>query len=66
MTPLPGQPVTFSPAPDREPRHGYYVREGAAGNLYIAATPGGAAGWWIAPEQIISVGEVSTEKRRRK
>lgn len=29
MMPLPGQPVTFSPAPDRPPCHGYFVREGA-------------------------------------
>lgn len=62
---LPGQPVTFSPAPDRPERHGYFGRIGAAGRYWISATPGGASGWWIDPEQITAVGEVPTEKRRR-
>lgn len=66
MTPLPGQLVTFRLPLESEPRTGWFVREGAGGRYWISATPGGSSGWWIAPEQVISVGEVPSKKGKRK
>lgn len=65
MTLLPRQHVTFRD-PRGEQRESYYARHGFRGVLlFIAATPGGQAGWWVEEGDVVAVGDVARKRKER-